>query len=650
MKFLKMAIVLLFFFSFSQQAFAAPSFQQIGAQVKNLNVSAAASGSNKKGEPLMYSVLQGMPAQLAVTNLATGKLTDVKALGGTTAGWSVEVADSSNVYIGTTPGELLYHYDPDGRKLTKLGKPTVKNSTVIWDLAYAAQSRTLYGVSSNEGRLFQYGGKSFKDLGTVISGKKDARSIAYDPAGNQLFIGLGSPAELAVYDIKNGKKTAILPGAYRGQKHIEDIKVINGTVFVKLNPANKILTFDAKTKKLLGEFSATSKGVSPLTPGGNSVYYGNGSSLFEYDLTTGKSLLAVNNRIPTSLVSLDFVNIKGDFTLVGKVGNVQRYMTYHPHSKEYQNLDLTLPMQPIEMHKIGGGTDGKIYSSGFLNGSMGIYDPGTKMTVHGSSIGQLESMASLGGKIYFGTYPKSRILEYNPKESWHPGTNPREVFSLESVGQDRPMAALAVPGTNKLVFGTAPVSGKSGGALAVYDPSSKKMLSRHGIVKDHSIVSLAYSAKGKLVYGGTSIFGKPNVDKTKTKAVLFSLPAGNLSAKPQHIALPYKHVRFISALTAADDGKVWGMADGRVFYLQPGKGVTDVGSVVPDVAGHTPQASLVTGRDGNIYGCVEKTLFKVDKKSYKITILRKNDVHQLIQSSSGDLYYHDKKVLWKINL
>ncbi|MCD7034488.1 hypothetical protein LRR81_09580 [Metabacillus sp. GX 13764] len=598
----------------------------------------------------MYTVLQGLPAKLAVTNLTTGKLVDIESLDGSTAGWSIK-ADRDNVWIGTTPGELLFRYDPNTMKMTKLGKATTKNGTSIWGLTYSSSSKTVYGVSGNEGKLFSYiQGKGFKDLGTVLAGKTEAKSVEEDAANRQLFIGAGSPAALVAYDIKSRKKESFLPAKYKGQKQIDDIQTAGGYVFVKLNPAAKILVFEAKTKKFVKELSATSKGVSAKAPSENAVYYGSGTSLYQYNLRTGKSVQVVNNRIPTSLVSLDFIKmpgVSGDI-LTGKVGNSDRYFTYQLGDRSYSNLNLSLPEQPVELHKIGAGSDGKIYSSGFLNGKMGTYQASANKTVRQEAIGQMESMTSLNEILYFGVYPGAKILEYNPSSAWISGRNPKQVATYDGNGQDRPMAAASIEGTSKIAFGTAPRAGLAGGALIIYDTSAHKSSVRHQIIKDQSIASLAYHPGSKMIYAGTSIFGKGSVNKNTTNAVLFALPAGNTRAKPEVIKLPFKHVQFISALTVLKDGRLVGMADGSVFVFTNGK-VLVVRPVSSKVTGYTPNASLAIGKDGNVYGTVEGILFKLDMKSYKTSVLRKG-TKQAAADSAGNVYFHDGKELWKLNI
>lgn len=637
-------------FLFQPAANSAPAFQKIGPQISNLNATAAAAAVNKKGDPLMYTLLQGLPAKLIVTNLETGEIVDTETIEGSTAGWSIK-ALQDEVWIGTTPGELLFRYDPNSMKLTKAGKATAKNGTAIWGLAYSTRDRAVYGVSANEGKLFSYTPvKGFKDLGTVAAGKRDAKSVETDDANRQLFIGTGSPAQLVSYDLITAKKQNMLPSTYQSEKQIDSIKVVDGSVFVKLNPQNKILVFDAKTKKLTGEFEATSKGVSPKSPTENAVYFANGTSLYRYDLRSQQAERVVNNRIPTSIVSLDFVRFPGssEALLTGKVGNADRYFTYKPSNQAYENLYLKLPAQPVEVHKIGAGADGKIYSSGFLNGKMGTYHAASGKSAVLDAIGQMESMASLNGRLYFGVYPGAKILEYNPSDTWLPGYNPKQVTAFSGNGQERPLAASAIPGTSKIVFGTAPRAGISGGALAIYDAASGSASIRHQIVKDQSVISLAYSQNSKKVYAGTSIFGKTNVDKNRTNAVLFALPSGNLMAKPEIIRLPFKHVQFISALAAAKDGRIIGLADGNVFVYTPGKGVTVQRPIVKSVSGYSQTSSLVIGKDGHAYGTVEKTLFKLDMKSYKTSILRSGS-DQAVTDSAGNVFFHDKKELWKMN-
>ncbi|WP_245823484.1 hypothetical protein [Metabacillus halosaccharovorans] len=619
--------------------------QNLGPQLTNINVSTAAFGTSSNGEPLMLSVLQGMPGTLAVTNLYTKALVDVKALADTTTGWSIEQGSPGTYYIGTTPNEMLYKYDVNTKKLTKLGKATSINNTVIWDLDYSASTKAVYGVTSNEGKAFKYEeGKGFYDYGTIVSGKKDAKSVAY-ASNNTLFAGIGSPVDLIAFDLKTKKKQSILPSKYKGEKSIQSLDVVDNLLFVKVNPSAKILYFDVNSKKYLGEFPATSFGVSEKH--GNVIYYGNGNSIFSFDVTTKESKEVVKGKVPSTVTSFSLINEGNNgYTLAGKLGNNERYFTYSFKSDVFQHDLMTLPAQPIELHHIGTDNSGNIYSSGFLNGSLAVYSSDANETTTRGTTGQVEDSAPINGKMYLGVYPQAKIIEYQPQ------TNQKtELLNLQGYGQDRPTAVINVPGTNKLYIGTTPRSGYAGGALAILDVSNNKTVVKNKLIPNQSIVSLAYSKHQKVVYGGTSIFGKPNVDPSKTNAVLFTVSANNPNANPVVLKMPFSNIRFYSAITVANNGMVWGLADEILYAYDPAKGVVFSKKIVKDVSGHSPNGSLLIGKDGYLYGVVEGTMFKLNPNNKKLVFLRtKKDVKQVIQDTDGTIYFHDGARLWKYSI
>ncbi|WP_121663665.1 hypothetical protein [Metabacillus litoralis] len=617
--------------------------QKLGPQLTNINVSVATFGTSSNGEHLMLSVLQGLPATLAVTNLYTKELVDVEPLANTTAGWSIKEGPAGTFFIGTTPNELLYKYDVNKKQLTKIGKATTENNTVIWDLDYSSSSNAFYGVTSNEGKAFKFvDGKGFYDYGTILSGKKDAKSVAYGD-NDYLFVGLGSPAELVALNVKTRKKELLLPSAYKNEKNIQALDVVDNLLFVKVNPSGKILYYDVNSRKYLGEFAADSFGVSAKSPRGNVVYYGYQNSIYSFNLTTKERKLLVDRKVPGTIVSFDFID---NDTLVGKLGSNERYFTYDLDSQQFQHDLMTLPAQPIELHHIGSDGQGNVFSSGFLNGSLGIYSPSTKKTEVKGTTGQVEGSAYINDKMYLGVYPQAKMIEYNRST----GTS-RELLNLSGYGQDRPSAVLHLPNTNKLYIGTTPRSGYSGGALAILDVGSNKATVKNQLIKDQSIVSLSYSKSQGKIYGGTSIFGKPNVDPAKTNATLFTVAANNANAAPVILKMPFKNIRFYSALAVANDGMIWGLADEILYAYHPAKGVVFSKKIVNDVSGHSPNGSLLIGKDGYLYGVVEGTIFKMNPKNHRLTYLRqKRDVKQVIQSPDGTIYFHDGVSLWKYSL
>ncbi|RDU37738.1 hypothetical protein DRW41_07880 [Neobacillus piezotolerans] len=244
----------------------------IGPTIQNITAMAAATGYAPDGTPLMYVVMQGQPAKLIVMDLLQNKVVDQKPLGTSTSAWAITVDAAQNAWIGGTPSEHLYRYNPGTKTLTDAGKATVKG-TSIHDLE-ALPDGTIYGSGSPNGNVFSYKpGQGFTDLGQVLPDKKLARSVAYNEKTNTLFVGVGAKAQLVAWNLATNKKQAILPAAYQGETSVYDLDEENGFLFAKLEPSKKILVFNSSTYAFLGELPASSRGVSPVLGRENAVYF-----------------------------------------------------------------------------------------------------------------------------------------------------------------------------------------------------------------------------------------------------------------------------------------------------------------------------------------------------------------------------------------
>ena len=80
--------------------------------------------------------------------------------------------------------------------------------------------------------------------------------------------------------------------------------------------------------------------------------------------------------------------------------------------------------------------------------------------------------------------------------------NPKNLGRVEAM-QDRPFALEAADG--KIFIGTIPYYGLHNGCLCIYDVESGQKKSFPGLIKNQSIISLAYH-NGRL-YGSTSVHG-----------------------------------------------------------------------------------------------------------------------------------------------
>ncbi|MGP4078996.1 hypothetical protein ACTWQL_03710 [Pseudalkalibacillus sp. R45] len=628
-------------------------FVNLGPQIKYTNTYTGEAGIDQNGTPLMYTVVQGDPAKLIVVDLRNNTVSDSKSLEGATGAWAIEKGKDHTVWIGTTPNEHLFQYNPNTKQLTKIGKATTSSNTVVWDLEYIKSSKTLFGGTSYGGDVFQYNKDGFTNLSSALAGKKYARSLTYYEKKNRLFVGLGSSAALISWDLSTGLKLDILPQQYRNESSVYDLNEAGGILFVKLVPSHKVVMLDANTYAYLGSFDANSRGVSDEVPGKDEVYYSNNGQLYRFDLRKRSSTPVESNLYGSSAVSFDFIELNSEkypgITLVGLAGNGGRYYKYNLANGNFEMDILPLPPQPVEIHSIGNGVNGEIYSSGFISGDLGIYKPLTGDTTQYADIGQIEGMAQLNGKMFFGTYPGANIYSYNPSDTWKKNSNPKQIMSLKNDGQDRPVALLGIEEVGKLFIGTFPSRGERGGVLAAIDPETNQQVVRRNIINDQSIISLAYRKQDGNVFAGTSVYnGNGKIDE---HAKLFTVPVDKPDAHPKVIDLPIGHPLLISALTVTPDGKLFGMADGKLFiYKNEGEAIRVIPIIGHETTGTARNAKLLVASDGNVYGTVEGKLFRVDTQTYKLTMLKNEGAYGLTQDQHGNLYFKNGTDLWKASL
>jgi hypothetical protein len=625
-------------------------FENLGPQVEYVNIIRGKAGVTAAGKGQFYALLQGEPAKLIVMDLQTKKMTDMKELSGAKAAWAIDVDDHGNVWIGTTPNEHVFHYDPVSKELEDVGKATTPSDTVIWDMDYDEKGKRIFGVTSYDGRVFYYQPeKGFVDLGQAMKNKRYARSVVYDETEDVLYVGVGSPAALIKWDLRTNEKMNILPSEYADASSVYDLDLVDGQLFIKLEGQPTMLQYSLKEQQIVSKILADSRGVSNRHGEEKAVYYSHSGRLYKYDYETHESVLIPGNLYGSSAVSLDIVNLYGNPTLVGLAGNGGRFFSYKLMQNNFSITNLGLPPQSIEIYNIGSGANGEIYSSGFISGYLGVYDPKNQTRKLFQGLGQVEGMVPLNGKMYFGVYPNARIYEYDPSEPWQKSFNPKELMKLDDKGQDRPVAMAADEETNRLFIGTLPKRGYKSGALFIYDKKAQKMIYEKELIANQSITSLAYDKTNNMLFVGTSVYDG-NGKKAEEGAKLMALPLNDLHVDPIEIPLPLDYTIIISALYLTEEGKLWGIADNKLFVFDSKNKNTMVFPITSTpIKGMSKTESLLLGRDRSLYGTLQGTFFKVNPDTYRITIYRKSDVLNLAQDRNGNLYFNSGPNLWKIH-
>jgi outer membrane protein assembly factor BamB len=645
----------------------------LGVQVRKATIFRSDVGRDKDGRPVLYTVLLGAPAVLNVVDLATARVVAEHPLPGTSGAWGVNVAPDGTVYLGAYNRGYLYRYFPETGRLKNLGHPFKTPDAVLYPMAIAPGGK-VYGGSYPSGHAYEYDPDkgAFRDLGDMTDNPAPERWIrvtVHDPATNKLYFGIGNRPQLVEYDLATGGKRDLLPSKYSNITAVYDLNVESGRLFCRKETHNpyeyfvldqrtgdEILVTNADTGEKSPFFVNASRGVSPKSPVANKVYYAAlDRHLYEYDLDAN-SIRKLPANVQGAItgyawLKLDDPDWPGD-SLVGTVGNGGFLFRFNPQTGRAEVRPAEYAGQPVNIHDVEAGPDGRIYSGGYLAGNMGIFDPATRTVQHMNGSGQTEGMVFVGHKLYMGVYPNAHVYEYDTRRPWDPGSawapqtpgdrNPNPIFSLEHnpripgyTDQDRPFAMAGSDELGLLFVGTVPKNGMLGGALAVWDVNRRGDPDVHwNLVPDQSITSLAY--KDGLLYGGTSVYGGMGAIPTAKAAELFVWDVAKRQKVFSTVPVPGKPA--ITQLHVGPDGQLWGLTGGTLFVFDPAtRQVVHRHNHFPSVAGHYRDGSLLTGKDGHLYGTVGGRLFRVDPATRALTVLA-TGADKLACGADGRLY------------
>jgi streptogramin lyase len=621
----------------------------LGPQVYDLTLYKSAFGKDQKGRPVVYAPIVGNPSKLVIADLKSKKVLKVIPIPGAKGVWTVSISTDGKVWLGSYSNGHVYRYDPITEVLTDMGT-TPTGSNVLYGLT-PGKDGTMYGGSYGSAKIFAYNvaGQSY-DLGSVFPDVY-ARDLAIDAKNHVLFAGVGAVrANVVRYDLKTGEKRPILPMEYQTDSFAYDLDFIKGKLFVKLEPSFRELVLNPSTGKpdmvtngLTKEkqeyFPIGSRGVSSLAPDGKSVYFSYKYQLYRFDTTTniyapvpGASL--ANNVISWGWQEFNEPDYPGK-TLVGMIGNYDgRAFRYNPVTGAHEEFTLPFPSQPLDLYHVIAGPDKKLYSSAYINGSLGIYDTETGKHNQFPGLGQVEGWTWYQDKLYVGTYPEGKILEYDPKQAWRIKENPMVLFSLKEQEQIRPMSLVVF--NHKLFIGSRSEYGTWGGALTIYDLHKKgKPKVLRNIVPEQTITTIA--AKNNRLWVGTSIEGGDATTPKANEAVLFEFDPETNKKVAEYSPLVRGTPLRISGLTVGPDGMLWGISDGILFQFDPvRKRAIRQTSLVR--GGSATGTSMVFHPNGYLYVTVDGSLFKVDPKTWKRwRIPYKTNLYRLVQVGR-DLY------------
>ncbi len=541
----------------------------LGEPIRMLAVQSAIAWPSEAPEALAL-VLRGRPAQLVVLALPGFELRASHVLPHAEGAENLLVSSRVELFIPTHPHGKLYRYSLAANQLHEIHHGCDRVG-LIWDLAEDHVGRIFAGCWPGA-RLFAFDPSTQKtiDFESVAPGEDYVRAMTSCAATRRLYLGIGAHAQLLEYDPIARTSSNILPPMWQSQRFVYQLASYGTWLFVTVMPARKTLVFRLGAQsELVAELAALEcPHIVPREREGKRLLLAAGGHLVEFDTQAqlwrviapevagkAKLLCRLGHASVEDTSHVVLVHESGDVTVVDI------------SARKHCTRGLSLAPQALPIHNLALGPAGRIYSSGYVMGGVGIFDPLTQSFDFFNGVGQAEAIAHDGESVYFGTYPEAAVVAYRP-DGLRSETNRRTLLTLAEWEQDRPYALLPDPTHHRLFIGTVPAYGCLGGALAIYDLTTGEVRVRRHIVPDQSIVSLVKS--GNLVIGGTSVSGGLGVAPRARSACLFVLDPEHLEIR--RCFMPVEGARGITGLVADSGGNVYGWAEGTLFVFEPQRG------------------------------------------------------------------------------
>lgn len=452
---------------------SAPKHGTIGIPVKAANWVRVFPGEDRAGKPCLYATMgqNARPFFVLLIDIETGRCTKFpadtrNASFPTSALWS---ASRRCLYIGSAYAGHLHRFSPRTGRVEDLGAINPGKANFPCAMAERPGGGLFIG-SHGACDLTSYD----PDTGKFRRyGRMDPRDMYFYPlAGSDGTIAglvrVMKPHVVAL-DPDTGRHRAMGPSADRDGKEgfVELLQGSDGLLYIKSHEGNfRVSGLEAVPVDAVAEPCGP-----PALPGGSTWRWLDGD-VFEY-----RKLAITAPGGDERVLSLDW---EGDGT------------------------DLFL---------CHAGPDGKIYGSSILPEHFFSFDPATGLVKdHGAcstSGGEAYSMGNHEGKIYIASYPGAKLSVYDPGRPYRFGSdrraNPRELGRPDDVSY-RPYSMAAGP-AGKVWLASVPDYGTWGGTLAWFDPATEKFGSHRHIIRDCSVVSLAYLEEEKLLLAGFSVDG-----------------------------------------------------------------------------------------------------------------------------------------------
>jgi outer membrane protein assembly factor BamB len=542
-----------------------------------------------------------------------------------TGAWGFIVGPDDKIYLGThegvDPGDdgQILVFDPKSPddNIRIVGRPS-PTETYIWMYTVGNDGK-LYGCTYPEAKLVSFDPESgaLIDHGRMDPEQKYTRSICTGPDGT-IYLGIGyGRANVIAYSPGTGEHRSILPDAYRAHPSQTVAQVYTGVddnVYIQ-------------TQKVVGEKTAsvtlrvTDSGVEETDSPASAV---------------STTTFADGRRVTGA-------DLYGNYTIV------------HPDGRE--EAETFTYEGSAGLFMVYGGPLGRIYGGTYMPNEFFAYDPATGESINPGNAtevgGEIYSMLDHDGLLYLCAYPGAFLSKYDPTKPWNygrePGNNPQGFGQLVNVkpGHLRPRAMIHGP-DKRIYIGSYPEYGRHGGSLGVWDPNTDTLIENyHHLIKDQSIVSLAYDEKTGLIFGGSSTAGGGGTEPVAEVAKFFAFdPAAKKLVFEQ---APIKDARSIRTLVQVDR-RLFGLGGKDVLFVYDidqqrvvHQGSTGLGSVLDQC--------MALWEDGKLYGVTGKSIFRLNPRTYAVDVLAEypGKIRCGLAIDEHGIYFGDRATLMRYN-
>lgn len=237
----------------------------------------------------------------------------------------------------------------------------------------------------------------------------------------------------------------------------------------------------------------------------------------------------------------------------------------------------------------------------------------------------LVGVAYAGGKLY--------VYDLNEKSEV-----PRLVLEEEQI--HRPRCALALKGTNEIIWGGFPGYGVVGGALAIYNiqTETQVVLRNEDILPFHSTICLSDLSNGDIV-GGTSVEAPGGAKSKERDARLYVIDRTTMQLKYSFV--PLKGTREIVSIYTDRYNRVHGVTEQGLYFIWNTKSNTIISEDDLSSYGEPLRSCFVYDEHKQFLYCVmSKGIFAIDVQHPFPKPKLKEELHP--KASSGTVFYQGR--------